>query len=110
MARIFIVQVLLHSIVSLAKYLETGMYSMERSKPYWIWGIVATICVVVLCFGSGFYFPNFFYQGFLVVHTVLSVITAVGCWYHAYELYGLLGGYGYWIYATAAVWAFDCVG
>jgi hypothetical protein len=109
-ARIFTLQVLLHSIVSLAKYLQTGMYSMENTKPYWIWGIVATMCVVVLCFGSGLYVRNFYYGAFIITHVVLSVITVVGCWYHAYDLYKLLGGVCYWLYATAAVWSFDRLG
>jgi hypothetical protein len=108
-ARIFTVQVLLHSLISLAKYKQTGMYSMESVKPYWIWGIVATLCVVVLCFGSGLYIRNKHYEIFLLSHIALSVILVVGCWYHAYDLYGLLGGYVYWVYAVSAVWAFDRV-
>lgn len=78
-------------------------------KSYWIWGIVATLCVVILCFGSGLYVRNNHYEVFLITHIVLSVITVVGCWYHAYDLYALLGGYCYWIYAVSAVWAFDRV-
>jgi hypothetical protein len=35
------------------------------------------------------------------------VLTVVGCWYHSYDLYGLLGGDVYWVYAVSAVWAFD---
>lgn len=108
-ARIFTVQVLLHSIILLAKYLQTGMYAMESVKSYWICGIVATLCVVILCFGSGLYVRNNHYEVFLITHIVLSVITVVGCWYHAYDLYALLGGYCYWIYAVSAVWAFDRV-
>lgn len=106
-ARIYTVQVLLHSIIALYKYQQTGMYSMEVVKSYWIWGIVATLSVVILCFGSGLYVRHFYYQSFLVVHIVVSVFIVVGCWYHAYDLYGLLGGYVYWMYATAAVWSFD---
>lgn len=106
-ARIFTVQVLIHSVVSLAKYVQTGMYSMEIVKPYWIWGIVATISVVILCFGSGLYIRANHYEIFLLSHIVLSVLTVVGCWYHSYDLYGLLGGDVYWVYAVSAVWAFD---
>lgn len=106
-ARIFTVQVLLHSIISLAKYVQNGMYSMEADKPYWVWGIVATISVVVLCFGSGLYIRADHYEIVLLSHIVLSVLTVVGCWYHSYDLYGLLGGDIFWVYAVSAVWAFD---
>ena len=108
-ARIFTLQVLVHSIVSLVKIVDTGMYSMEVVKSYWIWGVVATLAVVILCFASGLHVRKF-YQSFLVVHILLSLFTVVGCWYHTYDLYGLLGGDVYWVYATAAVWAFDRAG
>ena len=107
LAYIFTLQSILHSIVALVKYLQTGMYYMEFSKPYWVWGIVATICVVLLCFTSSVPLRIPSYEAFLVYHIVLSVVTVTGCWYHAYDLYGLLGGVGFWIYAVAAVWAFD---
>lgn len=63
--------------------------------------------MVILCFGSGLYIRANHYELFLLSHIVLSVLTVVGCWYHAYDLYGLLGGDVYWVYAVSAVWAFD---
>lgn len=106
-ARVFALQALLHSVLALVLYCEDGAYDMEHTKPYWIWGIVATLCVVVLTFFSGLYVRNVFYETWLVVHIVLSVIVVVACWYHAYDLYAYLGGYCYWLYAVSAVWAFD---
>jgi hypothetical protein len=69
------VQVLLHLIISLAKYKQSGMYSMEADKPHWIWGIAATVCVVTLCFASGLYIRNNHYEVFLLTHIALSVVT-----------------------------------
>lgn len=106
-ARVFCVQVLLHSIIAVVLYKDEKTYSTEVSKPYWIWGIVATLMVVVLTFGSGLYVRSFAYEPFLLTHIVFSVILIVGCWYHAYDLYGFLGGYVDWIYAMVAVWFFD---
>ncbi|KAE8454198.1 hypothetical protein EG329_005123 [Mollisiaceae sp. DMI_Dod_QoI] len=106
-ARVFTVQVLLHSIVAVVLYKNEGTYDAAVSQPYWIWGIVATLCVVILTFGSGLYVRNFAYEFFLITHIVLSVILIVGCWYHAYDLYNFLGGYEDWIYAMSAVWVFD---
>lgn len=108
-ARIFTFQALLHSVLALVLYCEEGMYDMEHTKPYWSWGIVATVCTVVLCFFSGLYIRALFYEAWLLVHIVLSVIVVVACWYHAYDLYAYLGGYCYWLYAVSAVWAFDRV-
>ncbi|KAJ5652253.1 hypothetical protein N7507_009679 [Penicillium longicatenatum] len=101
------VQVLLHSIIAVVLYKAEGTYDTQVKSPYWIWGIVATLCVVILTFGSGFWIRNFAYEFFLLMHIVLSVILIVGCWYHAYDLYKSLGGIEDWIYAMAGVWFFD---
>lgn len=63
---------------------------MEVKAPYWISGIVATLCYVVLTFGSGLYIRNYAYSFFLLI---LSIILIVGCWYHAYDLYKYPSGY-----------------
>lgn len=106
-ARIFTLQVLLHSIVGVVLYKEQGTYDEEVKMPFWIWGIVATLCCVILCFGSGLYVRSFAYEFFLLTHIVLTVIMIVGCWYHVYDLYKFLGGVPDWIYAMSAVWFFD---
>jgi hypothetical protein len=79
-ARIFALQVLLHSVIAVVLYKQEGTYDSAVSQPYWIWGIVATMCVVVLTFGSGLWIRSFQYEIFLLVHIVPSVILIVGCW------------------------------
>ena len=106
-ARVFTLHALLHSILAVIAYKHSGTYEEQVSMPYWIWGIVATLCSVILCFGSGLYVRNFQYEIFLLTHIVLSVVLVVGCWYHYYDLYKFLGGVLDWIYATCAVWFFD---
>lgn len=106
-ARVFAVQVLLHSIIAVILYKAEGTYDTQVKSPYWIWGIVATLCVVILTFGSGLWLRKFAYELFLLMHIVLSIILIVGCWYHAYDLYKFLGGIEDWIYAMAGVWFFD---
>lgn len=106
-ARVFTLQAILHSIIALVLYSRQGHLHMEQSKPYWIWGIVATLSAVILTFGSGLYIRRAFYEIFLLMHIVLSVILIVGCWYHYYDLYKFLGGILNWIYVISAVWFFD---
>ena len=106
-ARVFAVQVLLHSILAVVLYKAEGSYDTEVKASYWIWGIVATLCVVFLTFGSGLWLRKRAYELFLLIHIVLSVILIVGCWYHVYDLYAFLGGMEDWIYAMAGVWFFD---
>lgn len=109
-ARIFTLQVLIHSVVSVVLYKAEGTFDKESKAPYWIWGIVATICCVILTFGSGLYIRKYAYETFLLKHIVLSIILIVSCWYHAYDLYKYLGGYEDWMIAVAAIWMFDRLG
>ena len=109
-ARIFTLQVLLHSILAVILYKAEGTYAEEVKAPYWIWGIVATLCCVILTFGSGLHVRKYAYEFFLLEHIVFSVILIVGCWYHAYDLYKYLGGYEDWMIAVSALWMFDRLG
>ncbi|KAJ9192847.1 hypothetical protein DTO164E3_7993 [Paecilomyces variotii] len=58
-ARIFTLQVLLHSIIAVILYKAEGTYGEAVKSPYWIWGIVATLCCVLLTFGSGLYLRSY---------------------------------------------------
>ena len=100
-ARIFALQVLLHTLLALPLY-----YPAEAKKQYWIWGAVATIAVMILVFASGLYVRSFAYEFFLIMHIVLSVFVLVGCWYHI-KLWLPTWGYENWLYVAFAVWAFD---
>lgn len=101
-ARIFALQVLLHTLLALPLY-----YPAEAKKQYWIWGAVATIAVMILVTASGLYVRSFVYEFFLTTHILLSVFVLVGCWYHIKLWIGLTWGYETWIYAACAVWFFD---
>lgn len=109
-ARIFTLQVLLHSIIAVILYKAEGTYNDAVKSPYWIWGIVATLCCVILTFGSGLYIRNYAYEFFLLKHILFSVLLIIGCWYHAYDLYKYLGGYEDWLIAISAIWMFDRLG
>lgn len=101
-ARIFALQVLLHTLLALPLY-----YPAESKKQYWIWGAVATIAVMILVVASGLYVRAFVYEFFLTMHILLSVFVIVGCWYHIKFWIGLTWGYETWLYAACAVWFFD---
>ncbi|KAK1569919.1 ferric reductase like transmembrane component-domain-containing protein [Colletotrichum navitas] len=88
-------------------YTSTGTYYTDVHKPYWIWGIVATLCLVILLFQSVVWFRRASYEVFLVLHILLAVFTVAGCWYHVYYWKGLTGVYELWLYMVCAVWFFD---
>lgn len=83
-ARVCAVHAIVHSITLLAAYVDLGTYYADVHKPYWIWGIVATLCLVILLFQSVMWFRRASYEIFLILHIFLAVFTVAGCWYHVY--------------------------
>ncbi|KAI1766945.1 ferric reductase like transmembrane component-domain-containing protein [Hypoxylon sp. FL1150] len=106
-ARVCALQAVVHSITLLGAYISTGGYYTDVHEAYWIWGIVATLCLVVLLFHSVIWFRRASYELFLVLHILLTVFTITGCWYHVMYWHGFTGIYEYWVYAVCAVWFFD---
>ncbi|KEF58901.1 uncharacterized protein A1O9_03744 [Exophiala aquamarina CBS 119918] len=98
---------LLHSILALVLYQNTGSYDDSLKTKWWIWGCVATVAAVIIMLTSVVVLRQRAYELFLMTHIVMAVICVVGCWYHIW--YGYEGTFGYetWLYATIAVWFFD---
>ena len=104
-ARLFGIQVIVHSITELAQYVDIGTYSEELVEEYWIWGCVATVaCSVMLVISV---FRASAYEWFLVTHIILAVFVLAGTWYHLHLLFEDRWGYKYWLYACFAIWGFD---
>ncbi|KAF2271448.1 ferric reductase transmembrane component 4 [Westerdykella ornata] len=106
-ARIFALQVILHSITELHLYRARGELATEQVAPYWIWGIVATLAVVIMVVASTLYLRRLSYEVFLILHIILAVFVLVGSWYHVEFLFSRKWGYEFWIYAACAVWFAD---
>jgi predicted ferric reductase len=106
-ARIFALQVILHSITELHLYKEMGVLGTEQVAEYWIWGIVATLAVVIMIVVSTLYFRRLSYEVFLITHIILAVFVIAGSWYHVEFLFTRKWGYEFWLYAACAVWFFD---
>lgn len=106
-ARIFGLQVILHSITELILYKDLGALGTEQVAPYWIWGIVATLAVVIMMVVSTLYFRRLSYEVFLITHIILAVFVIAGSWYHVDLLFSRKWGYEFWLYAACAVWFFD---
>ncbi|KAF1814607.1 ferric reductase transmembrane component 4 [Eremomyces bilateralis CBS 781.70] len=106
-ARLFVVQTVLHSILLWAARVQTGTYAKDVKEPYWLWGIVGTVfCCAMLVF-SLLWIRRWSYEIFLIGHIIMAVFTVVGSWYHLVLRFGQPGSHEYWLYAAFAVWAFD---
>jgi predicted ferric reductase len=106
-ARLFGIQLILHSILELASYVKSGSYAEELILPYWIWGCVGTVACSIMLIAS--VFRNSSYEIFLITHIILAVFTLAGTWYHLDYRFEDRWGYKYWLYACFAIWAFDRV-
>ena len=106
-ARVFTLQVVLHSILEFMLYKRQGSVGEEQKEPYWVWGIVATIACVVMVVVSSLWFRRKSYEIFLIMHIILAVFVLVGSWYHVELLFSRRWGYEFWLYAACAVWFFD---
>ncbi|KAF2628434.1 hypothetical protein BU25DRAFT_409995 [Macroventuria anomochaeta] len=106
-ARIFTLQVILHSILEFMLYKRQGSVDAEQKEPYWVWGIAATIACVIMVVVSSLWFRRTSYEIFLIMHIILAVFVLVGSWYHIELLFSRRWGYEFWLYAACAVWFFD---
>lgn len=108
-ARIFTLQVIIHSIAELEYYKSQGTYKEEEAQAYWIWGAVATVASCIMVVISVLWFRRAAYEIFLVLHVLLAAFVIIGCWYHVELLFSRRWGYEQWLYAACAVWFFDRV-
>ena len=106
-ARIFTLQVILHSILEFMLYKRQGSVDAEQKEPYWVWGIVATVACAIMVAISGLWFRRASYEFFLIMHIILAVFVLVGSWYHIELLFSRRWGYEFWLYAAFAVWFFE---
>ena len=106
-ARMLVLQTILHSVFLLVAYARAASYPVESRQPYWLWGIVGTVFASAMPVFSTLWARRLSYEIFLVYHIISTVFVIVGCWYHVVYRFGLSGSHEYWLYAACAVWFFD---
>ena len=110
MARLFVLQALLHSVLAVVVYKDMLIFDVQAAQAYWFWGIVATVLGCVMLVASTLYLRQRGYEVFVLVHVLLAVLVLVGSWYHvALRFPPTGGGFNTWIYVAVAVWVFDRV-
>jgi hypothetical protein len=106
-AGISTLQAIIHSIIYLWNYLESGEHATEEKLHYWIWGVVATLGMTILIPTSILPIRQKFYELFLVWHVLLSFFVIIGCYLHIYLRFSRQWGYDLWMYIAFAFWGFD---
>ncbi|RGP78968.1 ferric-chelate reductase [Fusarium longipes] len=111
-AVICMLQACLHSAIYLQIYLDPaamgkGAHDKEAKEQYWIWGIVATLSMVLLIPLSILPLRQRFYEAFLASHIVLALLAMIGCMLHIFYRYEWQWGYQTWVWIAFAFWIFD---
>jgi predicted ferric reductase len=108
---ICMLQACVHSILWLLMYLEPlsgpDAFEEESKLSYWIWGVVATLALVLLMPLSVLPVRKKLYEVFLASHVVLAVLAMIGCMLHIYYRYEWQWGYQTWVWIAFAFWLFD---
>jgi hypothetical protein len=106
-AVIAVIEACLHSAIYLQIYDVDGAHAAESQLPYWFWGIIATLAMVVMVPASVFPIRQQFYEIFLAWHVFFFLLAMVGCILHIWYRYAWQWGYENWIYIALAIWGFD---
>ncbi|KAH7103626.1 hypothetical protein BKA62DRAFT_46804 [Auriculariales sp. MPI-PUGE-AT-0066] len=100
-------QTVLHSLLSLARYVYWSDYKAEFTMIYWKWGIVGTMAAVIILPASLLVVRTKFYEIFLAFHHLCVVFFLVGTFLHIWYLFTYDWGYEIWIYIIGGIWGVD---
>ncbi|KAL2845523.1 ferric reductase like transmembrane component-domain-containing protein [Aspergillus pseudoustus] len=106
-AFIAVLQACLHSAIYLQIYDVDFTHDAESQLPYWYWGIIGTLGMVVIVPASLLPIRQKFYELFLAWHIFFFLLAMIGCLLHIYFRFGWQWGYENWIYMAFAIWGFD---
>ncbi|KAL8812217.1 MAG: hypothetical protein Q9223_001540 [Gallowayella weberi] len=100
-------QAILHSVIYLHIYVHDSTHASESKLPYWVWGVVATLCMSIMLPASILPIRKHLYEFFLAWHVLLSIFVLVGCLWHIVDRFQHQWGYENWIYTAIAIWGFE---
>lgn len=103
------IQACIHSAVWLQIYVKQGAaaHAEQAAYEYWIWGIIATMALVVMLPLSVLPIRQKIYEVFLALHVVLAILSMIGCLLHIYYRFTWQWGYETWVYIAFVIWGFD---
>ncbi|KAK2754252.1 hypothetical protein FQN54_007131 [Arachnomyces sp. PD_36] len=103
-ARIATIQAIAHSIGYTILTVRQETYAIYWPASWWYMGVVATIAMALLLGFSSIWLRRNYYEVFLILHIILSVITLIGLFVHTSIF---LGKYEPYLWPILAIWCFD---
>jgi len=104
---IAILETILHSLIDLRDWIVQGRLAAAQITPFWYYGCIGTIAASLIIPFSLPAVRQWFYEPFLLIHIIFSILVFVGSWYHIIYEYQHQWGYETWLYIAFAIWAFD---
>lgn len=101
-ARILFLLTVIHGVGMTYNGIGGGKLEKRNAELYVQLGIVATICMGLMCVHSLAVIRKRSYDLFVLTHNILAIVVVAGTWVHLKE-----NKYEYFMYAATAVWAFD---
>ncbi|EKV18859.1 FRE family ferric-chelate reductase, putative [Penicillium digitatum PHI26] len=104
-ARVATVQAIVHSVLYVVIFIQTGKVWRNMSKTYVLWGILGTFVMILLLITSLDRIRIATYELFLIAHVVLSILTLIACFYHTVVFEG--NEYWKYLWPSVAIWVID---
>ncbi|KAH7401163.1 ferric reductase like transmembrane component-domain-containing protein [Phaeosphaeria sp. MPI-PUGE-AT-0046c] len=103
------IQACIHSAVWLQIYIKQGAqaHAEQAAYEYWIWGVIATLALVIMLPLSVLPIRQRIYEVFLALHVALAILSMIGCLLHIYYRFTWQWGYETWVYIAFVIWGFD---
>ncbi|KAG7284023.1 hypothetical protein NEMBOFW57_010381 [Staphylotrichum longicolle] len=92
-AVISIIQAILHTALYIKLQVSTASLPAEAAYPYWYWGLIGTIALVLIVPGSLLPIRQRAYEFFLAWHLVFALLSMIACFLHIYLRYRWQWGY-----------------
>lgn len=103
-----IMQTVMHSILMLVLYDRFhGTHASESKLDYWVWGIVATLALVLMWPAALLPVRQKMYQLFLSTHQLLAALGLIATFLHIWYLFEYNWGYEIWVYIAGGIWFLD---
>lgn len=106
-AVISIIQAILHTALYLKLQVSTASLPAEAAYPYWYWGLIGIIALVLIVPGSLLPIRQRAYEFFLAWHLVFALLSMIACFLHIYLRYRWQWGYEIWTVVPLALFGLD---
>ncbi|KAI1953886.1 hypothetical protein LOZ57_000228 [Ophidiomyces ophidiicola] len=106
-ARVATIQAIIHSVGYTVLTLNTNTYSVYWPSAWWYMGAVGTIGMSLLLGFSSIWLRRNYYEVFLLIHILLSVVVLVGLFIHTSIFVGKYNAYDIYLWPVVVVWVVD---